>query len=140
MELERLTAQGLTLIERRNSFEFMRDAAVDLHEVHTGQAWRPRCGSPISRQTLTAAMIDSRDFLQARRRAETEVLLPKGAKIAFAGGVACNDHHRICFWRAVRTARLTVLYWAGSAARISDMMDRSTSFASRRRGPAKALA
>ena len=44
---------------------------------------------------LTATMIDSRDFLQARRRAETEVLLPKGAKIAFAGGVECNDHHRI---------------------------------------------
>ena len=40
-------------------------------------------------------MIDSRDFLQARRRAEIEVLLPKGAKNAFAGGVECNDHHRI---------------------------------------------
>ena len=87
VELERLIAQGLTLIERRNSFEFMRDAAVHLYEVHTGAAWRPRCGSLVSRRTLTAAMIDSRDFLQARRRAETELLLPKGAKIAFAGGV-----------------------------------------------------
>ncbi len=99
VELERLIAQGLTLIERRNSFEFMRDAAVDLHQVHTGQPWRPWCGSLVSRRTLTAAMIDSRDFLQARRRAETEVLLPKGAKIAFAGGVACNDHRRI--WAAL---------------------------------------
>ena len=103
VELERLIAQGLTLIERRNSFEFMRDAAVHLYEVHTGEAWRPRCSSLVSRRTLTAAMIDSRDFLQARRRAETEVLLPKGAKIAFAGGVECNDHHRI--WAALDRVR-----------------------------------
>lgn len=97
--LERLVAQGLTLIERRNSFEFMRDAAAELHELHTGQAWRPRSGSMASRRTLTAAMIDSRDFLNARRRAETEVLLPKGARIAFAGGAECNDHRRI--WAAL---------------------------------------
>ena len=103
VELERLVAQGLTLIERRNSFEFMRDAAADLYEIHTGHAWRPRCSSLVSRRTLTAAMIDSRDFLQARRRAETEVLLPKGAKIAFAGGVECNDHHRI--WAALDRVR-----------------------------------
>ena len=82
VELERLLAQGLTLIEQRNSFEFMRDAAVDLYEVHTGQTWRPRCSSLVSRRTLTAAMIDSRDFFQARRRVETEVLLPTGTKIA----------------------------------------------------------
>jgi hypothetical protein len=35
----------------------------------------------------------------ARRRAETEVLLPTGTKIAFAGGVTFNDHHRI--WTAL---------------------------------------
>ena len=99
VELERLVAEGLTLIERRNSFEFMRDAAAELHELHTGQAWRPRSGSMASRRTLTAAMIDSRDFLNAKRRAETEVLLPQGARIAFAGGIECNDHRRI--WAAL---------------------------------------
>jgi hypothetical protein len=99
VELERLVTQGLTLIERRNSFEFMRDAAADLYGVHASQPWRPRCSSLFSRRTLTAAMIESRDFLQARRRAEAEVLLPKGSKIAFAGGVECNDHHRI--WAAL---------------------------------------
>ncbi|MEZ5785706.1 MAG: DUF2493 domain-containing protein [Xanthobacteraceae bacterium] len=99
VELEQLVAHGLTLIERRNSFEFMRDTAIQFHEMHTGEAWRPRCSSLVSRRTLTAAMIDSRDFLQARRRAEAETLLPKGTKIAFAGGVECNDHHRI--WAAL---------------------------------------
>ena len=80
VELERLIAQGVTLIERRNSFEFMRDAAIHLYAVHTGEAWRPRCSSLVSRRTLTAAMIDSRDFLQARRRAETEVLRRKAPR------------------------------------------------------------
>ena len=93
--LERLIAQGLTLIERRNSFEFLRDTAAELYGIHTGQAWRSRTGSIVNHTTLTAAMIDSREFINARRRADAELLLPKGTRIAFAGGVECNDHHRI---------------------------------------------
>jgi hypothetical protein len=65
VELERLIAQGLTLIERRNSFEFMRDSAAELFAVHTGQVWRPRAGSMVNHRTLTAAMIDSREFINA---------------------------------------------------------------------------
>ena len=45
VELERLTAQGLTLIERRNAMECFRDQAADQFERHTGSAWRPRSGS-----------------------------------------------------------------------------------------------
>src|SRR3546814_245154 len=41
VELERLIAQGLTLIERRNAFEFLRDHAAELFEGHTGLAWKP---------------------------------------------------------------------------------------------------
>jgi len=95
VELERLIAEGITLLERRNSFEFMRDYASDLFEAQTGSAWRPRSGSKVSHANMTAAMIDSRDFLSARRRAETEVLIPAGTKIAFAGGMDFNDHERI---------------------------------------------
>ena len=40
-------------------------------------------------------MIDSRDFLNAKKLAETQVLLPPGPRIAFAGGADCNDHQRI---------------------------------------------
>jgi len=40
-------------------------------------------------------MIDSREFINARRRADAQVLLPKGTRIAFAGGTECNDHTRI---------------------------------------------
>jgi hypothetical protein len=95
LEHERLVAQGLTLLERRNSFEFIRDTAAELYGLHTGQAWRSRTGSIVNHATLTAAMIDSREFINARRRADAQVLLPKGTRIAFAGGVECNDHHRI---------------------------------------------
>ena len=95
VELERLTAEGQTLIERRNSMEFFRDQAADQFERHTGSAWRPRSGSMVNHRTLTSAMIDSRDFLAAKRRAENEVLLPAGPKIAFTGGLDFNDHRLI---------------------------------------------
>ena len=45
----------------------------------------------VSRRTLTATLIDSRDFIAARKRAETQVLLPQGPKIAFTGGADVND-------------------------------------------------
>jgi len=99
VELERLVAEGVTHLERRNVFEFMRDYAADLFEAQTGSAWRPRTGSKVSHANMTAAMIDSRDFLSARRRAETEVLIPAGTKIVFGGGTDYNDHERI--WSAL---------------------------------------
>lgn len=95
VELERLTAQGITMLERRNAFEFMRDEAADLFEAHTGSRWRPRSGSKVNHGKLTAAVIDSRDFLAARRRAETEVLLPAGTKIAVSGGPDFDDHRLV---------------------------------------------
>ncbi|WP_412065910.1 DUF2493 domain-containing protein [Rhizobium sp. SYY.PMSO] len=95
VELERHIAEGITLLERRNAFEFMRDFAADLFEAQTGSAWRPRTGSKVNHANMTAAMIDSRDFLAARRHAETSVMIPAGTKIAFGGGMDCNDHDRI---------------------------------------------
>ena len=88
--VERAVAEGITLLERRNAFEFMRDYAADLFEAETGSAWRPRTGSKVNHANMTAAMIDSRDFLSARRHAETEVLIPAGPRIAFTGGPPCN--------------------------------------------------
>src|SRR3984893_18962055 len=95
VELERLVAEGLTLIERRNCMALFRDHAAEQFEHHTGSTWRPRAGSMVNHRTLTAAMIDSRDFLAAKRRSETEPLLPAGPKIAFTGGLDFNDHHLI---------------------------------------------
>jgi hypothetical protein len=104
VELEQLVSQGIALIERRNAFEFFfRDHAAELYEAATGFAWRPRSGSLVNHRTLTAAMIDSRDFLAARRRADIELRAPAGPRIAFTGGADCNDHHRI--WNALDKVR-----------------------------------
>ncbi len=103
VELERLVAEGLTLIERRNAMEAFRDLAADLFERHIGSSWRPHSGSRVNHRTLTAAMIDSRDFIAAKRRAEIEPLMPAGAKVAFTGGLDFNDHAQI--WTVLDKAR-----------------------------------
>jgi hypothetical protein len=95
VELERLLTEGEALLSRRDTLEAFRDAAAERHEQITGSVWRPQSGSLVNRRLMTASIIDSRDFLNARRRAETEVLLPKGARIGFTGGPDCNDHDRI---------------------------------------------
>jgi len=95
VELERLVAEGQTLIERRDSMELFRDHAAEAFVRHTGSSWRPRAGSKVSHRALTAALIDSRDFLAAKRRVEIEPLLPAGPKIAFTGGLDFNDHRAI---------------------------------------------
>jgi hypothetical protein len=95
VELERLIAEGRTLVERQDAFELMRDQAGELYERHASKPWLPRNGSKVNHRNLTSAMIDSRDFLAARKRAEQEVLLPPGPKIAFTGGLEFNDHRLI---------------------------------------------
>jgi hypothetical protein len=99
VELERLIDEGKSLIERRNAFEFFRDHTAELFESATGSAWRPLAGSMVNRRALTAAMIDSRDFIAARRRADAATLAPSGPRIAFTGDADCNDHRRI--WDAL---------------------------------------
>ena len=74
-------------------------SSADHFETHIGQTWRPHSGSRISHRTLTAAMIDSRDYLSAKRRAEIEPLLPTGPRVAFSGGLDVTDHRAI--WDAL---------------------------------------
>ena len=84
-DLESLIDQGLALIERRNAFEFFRDHTAELFAVETGSAWRPRSGSIVNHRALTAAMIDSCEFIAARHRAKIELHVPAGTRIAFTG-------------------------------------------------------
>ncbi|ODT79410.1 MAG: hypothetical protein ABS76_19665 [Pelagibacterium sp. SCN 64-44] len=92
VELERLITIGQSLSERRDAIELLRDQAAERYEHQTGSVWRPRAGSMVSRRTMTASLIDSRDFLAARHRADTELMLPPGPRIAFTGGMDFNDH------------------------------------------------
>jgi hypothetical protein len=86
IQLESLVAVGQSLIERRDSLEVFRNSAADRFHQVTGSPWSQRTGSRVNHRQLTAAVIDSRDFLAAKHRAETEVMLPAGPKIAFSGG------------------------------------------------------
>jgi len=95
VELERLTAEGMTLIERRDSMELFRDQAAEHFEQYTGSVWRPRSGSKVNHPALTSALIDSRDFLAAKHHTNTQLMLPPGPKIALTGGLDFNDHRLI---------------------------------------------
>src|SRR3546814_14134400 len=55
----------------------------------------------VNHRALTSAMIDSREFIAAQRRAEAQLLVPTGSRIAFTGGSDFNDHQRI--WAALDT-------------------------------------
>lgn len=94
VQLENLIGIGQSLIERRDSMELFRDTAADFYLRTTGTPWSPRSGSRVNHRQMTAAIIDSRDFLAAKRRADNEVLLPSGPKIAFSGGDT-TDHRLI---------------------------------------------
>lgn len=95
VELERLIETGQGLIERRDSLEVFRDSAADLYLRTTGSPWSPRTGSQVNHRALTSAMIDSRDFIAERKRANRELLLPAGPKVAVSGGADYNDHKLI---------------------------------------------
>jgi hypothetical protein len=115
VELERLTAEGQTLIERRNSMEFFRDQAADQFERHSGSVWRPRSGSKVNHYTLTSAIIDSRDFLAAKKRADNDAMLetlPIGVMVFPGTGIQDN--------LADKARKLGIPVWkVGSARRIS---------------------
>ena len=91
-ELELVTDRARNLGDRRDAFEQMRDTAADAYRAETGEVWRPRHGSHISRTgRLTSAAIDARDFIRARKDRETRAHLPEGTLVAVAGGKTVTD-------------------------------------------------
>lgn len=99
VELERLTQEGLTLVERRDAFECLRDEAASHFTAAVGEVWRPRNGSMVNHRHLTSALVTSRDFLNAQRQAKATVLIPSGPKVVFSGGIDYNDH--VAIWDAL---------------------------------------
>jgi len=85
-ELERLQTIASKLWDRTNAYEQMRDLAGQHFSAQTGSVWMPRTGSKISNRALTASVVDSKSYLMAKRRKETEALCPDGTRIAFSGG------------------------------------------------------
>ncbi len=86
-ELELVTHRAQNLGDRRDAFETLRDAVAEQYRAETGDTWRPRRGSHVSQTgRLTSAAIDARDFIRARKEAETTAHLPQGTLVAIAGG------------------------------------------------------
>jgi len=95
VELERRTAEGITMIERRDTMEFFRDTAAGLFRVHMHKAWLPRSGPMVNRKALTSAVLDSHKQIARRAYQDLRVLNPDGTRIAFTAGPNCSDHARI---------------------------------------------
>ena len=91
-ELEQLVDRAQNLGDRRDAFEKMRDIAAEAYRVETGDQWRPRNGSHVSKTgALTSAAIDARDFQRARKDRDTRAHLPEGTLVAIAGGKTVTD-------------------------------------------------
>lgn len=86
-QLEDVIDEGQALIDRRDATERLRDLSIKAFEALTGSRWRPRTKTSIvNHRNMTAAMIDSRDMRNARRYADTHLLMPKGPCVVFSGG------------------------------------------------------
>lgn len=93
-ELETAHTEGVSLQNRLTAMETLRDQGAEIFMQHTGDAWMPHSGSTLNRKTMTASMIDARDFANAQKLVKTKTLLPEGRKIILAGG-DCIDISRI---------------------------------------------
>jgi len=103
VELEKAIGEGRTMIERRDAMEAFREAFADQFRAAFRKPWTPRSGSRVNRKALTAAMVDSRDFINARRWADKQVLVPPGERIYVSGGADYNDYNRI--WSVLDSVR-----------------------------------
>jgi len=95
VELETMIAEGRTMIERRDAMEAFREAFAEQFRHHLRKAWLPRSGSMLNRRAMTASVIESREFVNDRRWADAQLLLPPGERIYVSGGADHNDHRRI---------------------------------------------
>ena len=96
VELERKTAEGISMIERRDTMEFFRDAAAEQFRIHVRKAWLPRSGPMVNRKALTSAVLDSRRQIDKRAWQDARVLNPDGIRIALSAGPKFDDHRLIC--------------------------------------------
>lgn len=96
VDLERKIAEGITLIERRDTMELFRDMGGDQYRLHLRKPWLPRSGPMVNRKALTSAVLDSRKQLDKRAYQDARVLNPDGPRFVVSAGATYNDHRLIC--------------------------------------------
>ncbi|GLK53510.1 DUF2493 domain-containing protein [Maricaulis virginensis] len=93
-KLEELQASVQSADEVIEALEIMRDTMASAHQMMTGNPWTPQSGSKKSRGATTSAMLDARDYLDAKEKADAVRKAPQGFLIAVAGTVNFNDVNR----------------------------------------------
>lgn len=96
VELERQIAEGITLIERRDTMEVFRDMGADQFRLHLRKPWMPRSGPMVNRMSLTSAVLDSRKQIDKRAWQDARVLNPDGPRFIVSSGPTYNNHKGIC--------------------------------------------
>ena len=76
--------------ERVGAMTDFREIMAEEFEALFGKAWTPRSGSRTGR-SVTAAQIEARDYLRARKEAELKAKAPAGQPVIVAGGVEFED-------------------------------------------------
>lgn len=104
-ELEKQVDRARSAEVAMLSLEAFRECAATLYLDETGMSWRPAGGSRLNHSPgLTAAVVDSRDFLRARAEARRRAATPQGQPVIFAGG-------RLSFASADDAATLARSVW-----------------------------
>lgn len=96
--LECAVAKAQSLHDRRDAFEKMRDEAGQHYYDHTGETWRPRSGSHVSKNGLTSSQIDSRAFVRAREKLQNEMHVPEGTLVAVIGAQEVDEEQARTVW------------------------------------------
>ena len=92
--LEELQASSQHADQVIEALELMRDTMAANHQMTTGSPWTPQSGSKKTSSTATSAMLDAKDYLAARDKADALRSAPEGFIVAVAGTASFNDVNR----------------------------------------------
>ncbi|MFN3727915.1 MAG: DUF2493 domain-containing protein [Allosphingosinicella sp.] len=86
-QLENEVARAQSAEAAMLALECLRETAARLYLDETGHSWRPAGGSRANHgAALTSAVVDGRDFLNARAESRRKAVMPRGTPVVFAGG------------------------------------------------------
>lgn len=86
-ELEREVERAQAAEAAMLGLEALRETAAGLYRHETGSSWRPAGGSRLRHAAgVTSAVIDGREYLQARTEQRRRAAAPEGTPVLFAGG------------------------------------------------------
>ena len=96
VQLQQQTNLMLQIDQQAEAFEAIRDLLADSMIVQYSAHWHPPRGSHVSEhRTLTASVVEARDFVRAIKNRRNDAHLPEGTRIGFSGGTGFNEIDKI---------------------------------------------